>query len=138
MVARPDRGVRAAQERQGHGGWADVRLYRARGSVVRCVDRASRLPNPASGDGESELRRIFEREDFGATPGALSVMVPCEDQDEIDRHWTALSAVPEAEQCRSRGAAQGLRREGCVTCHLITRMPRDARGLSRDCRALRG
>lgn len=30
---------------------------------------------------------------------ALSLMVQCEDQAEIDRLWTALSAVPKAEQC---------------------------------------
>ncbi|HRP97070.1 MAG TPA: VOC family protein [Rhodocyclaceae bacterium] len=27
------------------------------------------------------------------------LIVHCEDQDEIDRYWNALSAVPEAEQC---------------------------------------
>jgi predicted 3-demethylubiquinone-9 3-methyltransferase (glyoxalase superfamily) len=30
---------------------------------------------------------------------AISLMVYCDDQAEIDRYWTALSAVPEAEQC---------------------------------------
>jgi len=30
---------------------------------------------------------------------AVSLLVSCEGQDEIDRYWTALSAVPEAEQC---------------------------------------
>ncbi len=30
---------------------------------------------------------------------AISFMVSCETQGEIDRHWQALSAVPEAEQC---------------------------------------
>ncbi len=30
---------------------------------------------------------------------AISFMVGCEDQGEIDRYWDALSAVPEAEQC---------------------------------------
>ena len=30
---------------------------------------------------------------------AISLMVQCEDQAEIDRYWKQLSAVPEAEQC---------------------------------------
>jgi predicted 3-demethylubiquinone-9 3-methyltransferase (glyoxalase superfamily) len=30
---------------------------------------------------------------------AISFMVPCESQDEIDYYWERLSAVPEAEQC---------------------------------------
>lgn len=30
---------------------------------------------------------------------AVSLMVECDDQAEIDRYWAALSAVPEAEQC---------------------------------------
>jgi predicted 3-demethylubiquinone-9 3-methyltransferase (glyoxalase superfamily) len=30
---------------------------------------------------------------------ANSFMVMCDDQDEIDRYWRALSAVPEAERC---------------------------------------
>jgi predicted 3-demethylubiquinone-9 3-methyltransferase (glyoxalase superfamily) len=30
---------------------------------------------------------------------AISLMVMCEDQDEIDYYWTRLSAVPESEQC---------------------------------------
>ncbi|MDN5298477.1 MAG: hypothetical protein PWP51_1030 [Clostridiales bacterium] len=30
---------------------------------------------------------------------AISLMVMCEDQKEIDYYWQALSAVPEAEQC---------------------------------------
>jgi predicted 3-demethylubiquinone-9 3-methyltransferase (glyoxalase superfamily) len=36
--------------------------------------------------------------DFGFNE-AISLMVSCETQDEIDRYWDALSAVPEAEQC---------------------------------------
>jgi predicted 3-demethylubiquinone-9 3-methyltransferase (glyoxalase superfamily) len=30
---------------------------------------------------------------------AISIMVYCEDQEEIDRYWDALTAVPESEQC---------------------------------------
>jgi predicted 3-demethylubiquinone-9 3-methyltransferase (glyoxalase superfamily) len=30
---------------------------------------------------------------------AVSFMVYCKDQEEIDKYWNALSAVPEAEQC---------------------------------------
>jgi predicted 3-demethylubiquinone-9 3-methyltransferase (glyoxalase superfamily) len=30
---------------------------------------------------------------------AISIMVHCEDQKEIDRYWDALTAVPESEQC---------------------------------------
>ncbi|MEA3190161.1 MAG: hypothetical protein QOD77_743 [Thermoplasmata archaeon] len=30
---------------------------------------------------------------------AVSFVVPCKDQAEVDRYWKALSAVPEAEQC---------------------------------------
>jgi predicted 3-demethylubiquinone-9 3-methyltransferase (glyoxalase superfamily) len=30
---------------------------------------------------------------------AISFMVNCEDQNEIDYYWERLSAVPEAEQC---------------------------------------
>jgi predicted 3-demethylubiquinone-9 3-methyltransferase (glyoxalase superfamily) len=30
---------------------------------------------------------------------AVSLMIECDTQAEIDRYWKALSAVPEAEQC---------------------------------------
>lgn len=37
-------------------------------------------------------------QDFTFTPG-VSLMVFCHGQDELDRWWSRLSAVPEAEQC---------------------------------------
>ncbi|MGN8027421.1 VOC family protein [Microbacterium sp. 22242] len=37
-------------------------------------------------------------QDFSFTPG-LSLQVDCEGQEDIDRLWDALSAVPAAEQC---------------------------------------
>jgi predicted 3-demethylubiquinone-9 3-methyltransferase (glyoxalase superfamily) len=36
--------------------------------------------------------------DFGFNE-AVSLLITCADQAEIDRHWDKLSAVPEAEQC---------------------------------------
>lgn len=30
---------------------------------------------------------------------AVSLIVYCDDRDEVDRYWNALSAIPEAEQC---------------------------------------
>jgi predicted 3-demethylubiquinone-9 3-methyltransferase (glyoxalase superfamily) len=30
---------------------------------------------------------------------AVSIVVHCRTQDEVDRYWSALSAVPQAEQC---------------------------------------
>ena len=36
--------------------------------------------------------------DFTFTPG-VSMIISCRDQEEIDRYWTGLSAVPEAERC---------------------------------------
>ena len=36
--------------------------------------------------------------DFTFTPG-VSMIISCRGQEEIDRYWTGLSAVPEAERC---------------------------------------
>ncbi len=30
---------------------------------------------------------------------AISFIIPCKNQEEVDHYWDALSAVPEAEQC---------------------------------------
>jgi predicted 3-demethylubiquinone-9 3-methyltransferase (glyoxalase superfamily) len=35
---------------------------------------------------------------FTLSPAA-SIVVHCESQEEVDRYWSALSAVPQAEQC---------------------------------------
>ena len=35
---------------------------------------------------------------FTFTPG-VSMIISCRDQEEIDRYWTGLSSVPEAERC---------------------------------------
>ncbi|HEX2053469.1 MAG TPA: VOC family protein [Actinomycetota bacterium] len=40
----------------------------------------------------------IQAHDFGFNE-AISFMVMCSDQEEIDRYWSELSAVPEAEQC---------------------------------------
>lgn len=39
-----------------------------------------------------------QQHDFDFT-GAISLYVECQDQEEVDRYWEALSSVPEAEQC---------------------------------------
>ena len=50
---------------------------------------------------------LLEGQRFGAVNGgphfkfnpAISLVVACEDQAELDQLWSTLSAVPEAEQC---------------------------------------
>lgn len=50
-------------------------------------------------DGQEFAAMDSAREhDFGFNE-AISLIVNCETQDEIDRYWDSLSAVPEAEQC---------------------------------------
>jgi predicted 3-demethylubiquinone-9 3-methyltransferase (glyoxalase superfamily) len=46
----------------------------------------------AAMDGSARMHRFTFNE-------AVSFMVMCQDQGEIDRYWNALTAVPEAEQC---------------------------------------
>lgn len=36
---------------------------------------------------------------FQKVNGAISFVISCETQEEIDKYWAALSAVPAAEQC---------------------------------------
>jgi predicted 3-demethylubiquinone-9 3-methyltransferase (glyoxalase superfamily) len=76
------------------------------GHVIR-YDAASAK---ASGRPEGSVLTIgfqLEGQDFTALNGgpifkfteAVSFVITCEDQDEIDYYWEKLSAVPEAEQC---------------------------------------
>ena len=64
----------------------------------------------ASGQPEGSVLTVafqLEGQDFTALNGgpvfkfseAVSFVVECEDQAEIDHYWSKLSAVPEAEQC---------------------------------------
>lgn len=73
--------------------------------VLRTLDYVENTPGP-----EGTVMYIeFELEGkrFGAVNGgphfkfspAISLVVNCESQDELDSYWNKLSAVPEAEQC---------------------------------------
>ena len=48
--------------------------------------------------GDQEFR-LLSAGPFFKFNEAISFVVPCESQDEIDYYWGKLSAVPEAEQC---------------------------------------
>jgi len=76
------------------------------GEIVR-YDAASAK---ASGRPEGSVLTVnfrLEDQEFTALNGgpvytfneAVSFVVQCEDQEEIDYYWSKLSAVPEAEQC---------------------------------------
>lgn len=64
------------------------------------------LSDTPSGNVEMATLDIFGQELSLMTAGplfkfneAISFVVRCENQDEIDYYWSKLSAVPEAEQC---------------------------------------
>ena len=64
------------------------------------------LSNTPSGEVEMATLDIFGQELSLMTAGplfkfteAISFVIRCEDQAEIDYYWSKLSAVPEAEQC---------------------------------------
>lgn len=71
--------------------------------------KVSRMPNLSdtpSGEVEQATMEIFGQEFSLMTAGpffkfneAISFMVACDTQEEIDYYWEKLSAVPEAEQC---------------------------------------
>lgn len=65
-------------------------------------------PNQPGREGQVMYVRFeLNGQQYGAVNGgpmfkfneALSIVVNCETQDEIDYYWEKLSAVPEAEQC---------------------------------------
>ena len=50
--------------------------------------------------GDSWLAAMDSAHDHGfGFNEAVSLLISCSDQDEIDHYWERLSAVPEAEQC---------------------------------------
>jgi len=77
------------------------------GSKVRAVQRANTdYPNGRRGDvltvdfelGGQRFTALNGGPEFKFNP-SISFYVSCKDQAEVDRYWTALSAVPQAEQC---------------------------------------
>ena len=75
------------------------------GDVWRYPDAVG--PAPAGGIMFGELNLFGQwfalmdsavEQDFTFNPG-VSLMLQCEDQEELERYWHELSAVPEAEQC---------------------------------------
>lgn len=74
--------------------------------IDRVVEAAADFPSGKKGDVLTVEFTLMGRS-FSALNGgpyfkfneAVSFVVPCKDQAEVDRYWKALSAVPEAEQC---------------------------------------
>ncbi len=70
------------------------------------LSKKTELSDTPSGDVEMAALTIAGQELFLITAGpvfkfneAISLMIYCESQAEIDYYWEKLSAVPEAEQC---------------------------------------
>jgi len=84
--------------------WTDVFGGTAR-TIARRGDQDPGGPAGSVMYGEFELLgQRFTAMDSGMTHGftftpGVSLMVSCDGQEEIDRLWAALSAVPDAEQC---------------------------------------
>jgi len=79
----------------------------SRGITVRYGDMPGDAPFPAENIAYADF--IIEGQKFAAMDSgkdhtfnfneAISLMVMCKDQEEIDYYWEKLSAVPESEQC---------------------------------------
>jgi predicted 3-demethylubiquinone-9 3-methyltransferase (glyoxalase superfamily) len=74
--------------------------------VDKVVKSPADFPSGKKGDVVSVDFTLMGRPFSGLNGGpyfkfneAVSFVVPCDDQAEVDRYWKALSAVPEAEQC---------------------------------------
>lgn len=72
----------------------------------KAAEKASGMPAGSVMSVELELPGLkFQFLNGGKIPGfdinssAVSFVVPCKTQAEIDKYWEALSAVPEVEQC---------------------------------------
>jgi predicted 3-demethylubiquinone-9 3-methyltransferase (glyoxalase superfamily) len=80
-----------------------------RDSALGLVNRYGPNMEPNAPDMVSHLGFRLEGQDFAAMDSALkhdfsfteaiSLLIYCDTQDEVDHYWEALSAVPEAEQC---------------------------------------
>ena len=70
------------------------------------ITNVVKLPDTPSGDAETVAFELNGNPFMAISAGpyfkfseAISFMIECEDQAEIDYYWEKLSAVPEAEQC---------------------------------------
>jgi predicted 3-demethylubiquinone-9 3-methyltransferase (glyoxalase superfamily) len=70
------------------------------------ITHASVIKDTPSGDSEIVSFELNGQPFMAISAGpyfkfteAISFVVPCETQEEIDHYWEKLSAVPEAEQC---------------------------------------